>query len=259
MMMDWRHAENALATILVRSDLKDNRQRLNNKNTPDDYQQNFLFRDHSYAPQRTAQGKGTHIPHKNLGRIGVIPEKSQSGAHHGIAEYGQLPRTCYSRHLQIGRKGGMAGDITEQHIGGGIDRHRTNGQSIQSVGQVNGIAGTHYDYDDKGDIPNPDVRMKIFEKGHIELFSVSGLNKQENSHRPGQQNLPEHLLSRREPLGIFFDHFFIIIHKPDQAVADSDEQHRPDVGVGEIRPQQGGNNNRRQDHYAAHRSEEHTS
>ena len=146
----------------------------------------------------------------------------------------------------------MPGHVGEEHVGGGVDGHRPDGQSVQAVCQVDGVAGSDDDQRDKGDEPDPQVGVEFLEEGEVQLCAEAGLEEQEYGHHPGQQDLPEHLLTGRKALGILLHHLLVVIHEADDPVADRDEERRPDILVGQVGPQQGRYDDRRQDHHAAH-------
>ena len=115
------------------------------------------------VPERPPQRERSDVPHEDLGRIRVVPEEAESGSDHGAAQHGQLAGAHHARNLQIGRQGGVSGDVGEEHIGGGIDRHRSDGESVKSVGKVDRVAGADNHQSGKRDEPDPEVRVKVFE------------------------------------------------------------------------------------------------
>ena len=44
-----------------------------------------------HGAQDAAQGQGPHVPHEDLGRVGVEPEETHPGAHQGPQKDGELP------------------------------------------------------------------------------------------------------------------------------------------------------------------------
>src|SRR5882762_3850069 len=55
MMVNRRHLENAFLAQLVGTNLQDHRKRLDNENTADERQQQFLLDHHGYGADRPAQ------------------------------------------------------------------------------------------------------------------------------------------------------------------------------------------------------------
>ena len=99
MVVQRSHAEDTFPSQFIRADLKDDRGRLNHKNAAHDRQHDLLFADQRDNTQRRPEGEGAHITHKHLGRIGVKPQKAQSGGRQRATENGHLPGARYIGHL----------------------------------------------------------------------------------------------------------------------------------------------------------------
>src|SRR5258708_26251670 len=66
MMVDGRHAEDALAAHLERTDLQNDGQRLNDENSAYKEEQNLLLDDYRDDTKRSSERQRTHIPHENF-------------------------------------------------------------------------------------------------------------------------------------------------------------------------------------------------
>src|SRR6266849_3853958 len=77
MVMDGRHAEDALTAQLERAHLQNHRNGFQHKNAANEEQQNLLLDDYSDHAERPAQRERTHISHENFRRMRVVPEKAQ--------------------------------------------------------------------------------------------------------------------------------------------------------------------------------------
>src|SRR5260370_24622215 len=86
-MMNGRHAEDALPAQLVRPDLKDHRNGFDHEDAADKRQQQLLLDDHGHGSDGAAEGERSYVAHKDLRRMRVVPEKTEAGANHGAAKY----------------------------------------------------------------------------------------------------------------------------------------------------------------------------
>ena len=136
------------------------------------------------------------------------------------------------------------------------DHHRRHdGQTVEAVGQVDRVAGA--DDDEIGQRDEADDAQRIgnaLEEGHDQL----GLRRR--SRREGEKErgadadhrLPEILPARRQALRIAIDHLAPVVVPADGAEAQGDDQHHPDVAVGQVAPQQRRDADGDQDQRAAH-------
>src|SRR5579875_574398 len=116
-VMKGRHPKNPLSPQLVRSHLQDHRKRLNHKNAADKRQQEFLLDYHCHRGHRSTQRKRSHVAHKNLGGISVIPEKSKAGPNHGSTENCEFSRLRQMFDIEIRRPYGVPGNIRQDGQG----------------------------------------------------------------------------------------------------------------------------------------------
>src|SRR6266852_6545360 len=75
MVMNGRHAEDALAAQLEGTYLQNHGKRLDHKDPANKEKQNLLLNDDRNHAQRPAQRERTHISHENLGGMRVVPQK----------------------------------------------------------------------------------------------------------------------------------------------------------------------------------------
>ena len=102
MMMKRGHEKDPLAAAhLEIPDLEDDGKGLHHKNTADNDQEKFLFGDDRHHAQGAPQGQGADIAHEDLRRVAVKPEKTETGADNGPAEYRHLT----GRRVQRGSAG----------------------------------------------------------------------------------------------------------------------------------------------------------
>jgi len=77
--------------------------------------------------------------------------------------------------LQISGNLDVAGQVAEDHVEGGGDGHRADGQAVQAVGEVDGVGAPHDDKDRKRDEEEAQLRLELFEKGMVRVVSNAGL------------------------------------------------------------------------------------
>ena len=159
MVVDRRHPEDPLAVgELEPADLEDDGEGLQDEDPAHDGQQDLLFRQDRDGAQRAAQGEGAHVPHEDLGGIGVVPEEPDAGADDRPAEDGQLPGSRHIGDLEVGGDLDVAGEVGEQQVGHETGDRRADGEAVQTVGEVDGVGGAHDDERRQEDIPPAQVR-----------------------------------------------------------------------------------------------------
>ena len=87
-MVDRRHAEDAPPQVSLKGgDLEDHRHRLQHEDAAHDEEHDLLTDHDGDETERGTERERTDVAHEDLGRIGVEPEKAETGADHGTAEY----------------------------------------------------------------------------------------------------------------------------------------------------------------------------
>src|ERR1700687_3699807 len=102
MMVNWGHAENALAPQLERPHLQNHGKRFNYEYSPHEKQQNFLLNDDRNNSQRAASREGTYIAHKDFSRVRVVPQKTKRSPDQRAAKNGKFADARDVLDLQIG-------------------------------------------------------------------------------------------------------------------------------------------------------------
>src|ERR1700731_156662 len=87
MVVDGRHAEDALAAQFERAHLQNHGKCFNNEDTADEKEQDFLLDDHCDGSQRSAQRQGANVAHEDFGGMRVVPEKPERCPDERSAEY----------------------------------------------------------------------------------------------------------------------------------------------------------------------------
>ena len=67
--------------------------------------------------------------------------KPRPGADQRAADDGQLAGALHVVDLQVAGELGVAGQVGDEPEGGGGDHHRHDGEAVEAVGEVDGVAG----------------------------------------------------------------------------------------------------------------------
>ena len=151
-MVDGCHPKNPFSFGLIDRNLDDDRKGLEDEDPSHDGQEDLLFGDDGHRCQGTAEREGSYVPHEYLGRIGIEPQKSQSRSHDGSAEYTQFPTPAGVGDLEVIGELNVPCQIGDKGKCSSCDHDRTNGQAIESIGEVDGIGGSDEDKQDEDDI-----------------------------------------------------------------------------------------------------------
>src|SRR6266478_6125221 len=90
MMMNGRHAEDALAAQFEGAHLQNHGKRFNDEDTADEKEQDFLLDDDRDGAQCSAQRQRANVAHEDFGRMRVVPEKSERCPDERAAKYSEL-------------------------------------------------------------------------------------------------------------------------------------------------------------------------
>ena len=135
------------------------------------------------------------------------------------------------------------------------DKHGWHdGQAVQTIGQVDGVAGADDHKVSQQNVEQPQLRHHVFEERHHQLGGrgVFSCQVKREGHAQRNHRHPEILPTGDQPFSVFAHDFAVVINKTDDPVANQHGQHAPDIGVRRIGPQQNGHHNRGQDHDPAH-------
>ena len=134
------------------------------------------------------------------------------------------------------------------------DHHRHDGEPVEAVGEVHRIAGA--DHDEARDEREGDAERNqhILEERHAE-----GGGERTRRHMHGERGGDERdarLDGKAQPAGEAFmrllRHLEEVVVEADGRVAEGHAEHDPDEGVAQIGPEQGGDEEAREDHQPAH-------
>jgi len=189
-----------------------------------------------------------------LCRIGVEPQEAQTGTDQCAAEHNQFTRARYVRDQQVFRELHVTRQVAEDAKRAAHHHRRHDRQAVEAVGQVHRVAGAddnevgqHHEADTQW---NAGVLEHRDDQGGFHCAWRRGV--QEDRCAQAEHRLPEILPAAWQPLGVFLDHFAVVIDPADGAEQQGHQQHHPDVAVVQVGPQQGADADGRQDQRAAH-------
>src|SRR6266481_521597 len=140
MVMDGRHLENSFLAELVTCNLQNDGEGFDHEDSPDKGQQQLLLDHDSDRADGAAQGEASNIAHKDFRGMGVVPQESDGRAHHGTAENRQFADLRHTLQFEVGGEGSVPADIGQDRQRTGGDHGASDGEAVQSVGEVDGIA-----------------------------------------------------------------------------------------------------------------------
>ncbi len=237
--MQRGHAEDALAGEFEGTDLQHHRDGFHDEDATHDEQHDFLPHDDRDHTQRSTQCQGADITHEDLGRIGVEPEKTETGAADGGAEYGELTGARHIGHAQIFGEIQMACDVGENRQRARHHDSRHNGETVEAIGEVHGVAGADNDEIGQHDEADSAQRQhRTFEKREDQLSLGRYCRGREkiDGHAKTYQRLPEIFFARGQPLGVAVHDLAPVVHPADDTKTERGKQYHPDETVTQIGP-----------------------
>ncbi|MNT12191.1 hypothetical protein D3C72_1471110 [compost metagenome] len=209
----------------------------------------------------------------------VIPEEGQAGTGQRAAEDHQLAGARNVRDEQVARIRGVTRQIGEQAQSRAHHHGWHDGQTIEAVGEIDGVAGADDDaIGQRDEAPHAQRIADGLEERHDQV----GLRRQVHGEarlHPGvdqiphvarvgfrhgdgkrqvkrgddaDQRLPEVFFARAHAFRILVHHLAVVVGPADGAKAQGDDQDRPDEAVRQVGPQQGGNADGDEDQHTAH-------
>src|ERR1700676_57356 len=255
-MVDGCHLENAFLAQLVRTNLQDYRQRLDDENTANERQQQFLFDHHGYGADRAAQRQRADIAHKHFRRMRVVPEKSNGGTDHGSAKNSELSDLRHALQFEVGCKSRVPAEVGEHRECSGRDHSAANGEPVKSVGKIDGVARcdnhkhNKTDKGQEGQRPevgmnrpslNHQVRVELFEEGHQQsggVFSAVLQSDQCDRNQNAGRSLIAQFGARGKTEIAVMNDFKVVIGKTDCAEGHRGKYSDPYKRIAQVRPEQ---------------------
>src|SRR5690606_35307191 len=113
-VMQRRHAEDALSGQLVGKDLDDDGDRLEHEEAANDPKDDLVLGDHRHAAKRASAGEGARVPHEDHRWRGVVPEETESCTDQRATEDRQFSRALDVVDLQVVRIDHIADQIGDE-------------------------------------------------------------------------------------------------------------------------------------------------
>ena len=253
-VVDGRHAEHAFAGEAERGDLNDHRDGFQHEQTADDGEDDFVLGCHGNRAECAAKRQRASVAHENLRRWRIEPQETQPSADQRATNHRQLARAGHVVEQQVIGEIDAADEVGDQREAGRRDHNGNDGQTIEAVGEIDRIAGRHDDeateqHEEPAQINRQTLDEREEQRGGVRLGAQPG-NSDAGDH-PDQGLEGQALLAAKALVAHAFD-FEEVVIKPDGAKTDGDEQHHPDVAIGQVRPQQRGHYRAREDHQPAH-------
>ena len=257
MMVNGRHPENPFAGELEARHLQDDRERLDHENPADDQQKKLLLGANGDHPEHPADRERAGIAHENAGWIGVKPKEPHASPHERHAKHGQLARLRVIGNLQVFGDADMPCRIGDERIGKSCGDRATSRQSIETVGEVHRVGGSHDHQGEEEEGEHAEIlNERAFIEWHKEFFRLDlqrGAQHKKRGHNPRQRKLREQFHPPRQTVGFLLRHFDIVVDESDDTQPKHGEEGEPDKRVIGPRPKQRGRRHGPEDQDAAHR------
>src|SRR5215472_6139518 len=189
----------------------------------------------------------------------VVPKEADTGSDHGATKYGEISDGRHSLQFQVLGQDRVSAQIGQDGQGSGRDYGAADGQAIQAVSQVDGIARTHqhqhHEQYERSKRQKPQVRImpesvngevgpELLEKRDHQMRRVLARGRQQYQHQAHQarsQELQQELHPAREPQVSAVDDLDVVVGKANGSKSRGGKDRQPDIGVRQIGPQQRGN------------------
>lgn len=159
MVMDRCHPEKSFAAGPAEpGDLDDHRDHFDHVDKTDDRDKEGESEHVGDAGDKTAQGQGSGVSHKNLRRIGIVDQKAQQSPDHG--------RTGNN---DTGGGGSGRDDKKDDRR----DRH-AGGQAVHAVRKVGPVDRAHRDEDHHDRVKDPEIQDRARQEGNLQRYPGRG-------------------------------------------------------------------------------------
>src|ERR1700726_2270391 len=254
MMMDRRHLEDALARELEGRNLHDHRNRFQHEQSADHGQHDLVLDGDRDRTEHAAERERAGVAHEDRGRRRVEPEKSEARAEQRAAQHRELAGARDIVDLQIVGEDHVAGEIGDQAKACGCNHDRDDCEPVETVGQIDGIAGADNDESAEDHEEPAEIQHYILEERDRKRRRRRVAAEPDQRVAGGER---DHRFQRQaeaagKAAGGLFRHLQIIVIEADEAEAERHREHDPDIGVERVGPQQGRDHEPRQDHQPAH-------
>src|SRR5229473_8086904 len=161
MVVNGRHAENALTAQLERAYLQNHGNGFQHKYTANEKQQNLLLDDDRNHAQRPAQRERTHVSHEDFRGMRVVPQEAERRPYERAAEHGQLADLRDVLDIEVRRPAVVAADVGQHREGASRDDRASDGETIQPVSQIHGVGRADNHHTNENEKWNKSERPKM--------------------------------------------------------------------------------------------------
>src|SRR5260370_9093732 len=133
MVMNGRHAEDALAAQFERAHLQTPRNGFQYKNAADEKQQNLLLDNDGDHAQRPAQRERAHVSHENFRGMRVVPQEAEGRADESATEHRQFTDLGDVLNVEVGRPTVIAADVSQHREAACGENGTANGRTAQPI------------------------------------------------------------------------------------------------------------------------------
>src|SRR5829696_2182702 len=218
-VVDRGHLEHPSSRQLEDEDLNDDGEGFDDEQTAYDGQEELRLGEHGRRREDTSYRERTCIPHKDVRRVGVVPEEPDDRPNHCAADHGDVVLALEESDSRV----------SEQGYGRG-----PRGEPVEAIRQVGcvGRAGDHQqqehaeERDPQYSRPQHQAAVEVgHEHGLGDTYVAHGEHVRQN-HREGQQ---KELVAGAQPLRTLSGDLLPVVVEAD-AGHDGDEQERRERG-----------------------------
>ena len=236
MMMDWAHAEHALARRLERDDLDDDGERFADKDEADDDEQELRMRQDADGRERAAEREAARVAHEDFRGVRIEAQEAEAGRGNRDAE---------QREVGMARQHGDDGERTARN------RHFAGREAVEAVREVHGIRRADEHEEHERIIEPAEIDVDICPRNPDARIDAEHLRA--DVHRDdGDEDLARELLPRLKAEVAFLDDLDVVVEEAEHEMAEHDEEREENLR----RPRRGHERRERDaadDHDAAHR------
>ena len=157
-MMERRHREDAFAGQLETEHLQDDRDRFDHEDAADHHEQQLLFATNRDDADHAADGQRAGVAHEDFRGMAIEPEKAESRADQRRANDRQLAGEGIKWDLEILRDAKISGGVGEQRVGERDRDRAADGETIEAVGEIDGVGRADDDEGEKDEREQAHVR-----------------------------------------------------------------------------------------------------
>ncbi|QTK78004.1 hypothetical protein AT6N2_C0032 [Agrobacterium tumefaciens] len=260
MVMDRRHQEDAPAGALEPEHLDDDRQGFHDKETTDDDHDDLMLGGDGDGADQAAKRQRPRITHEDGGGRRIEPQKAETRADDGADDDGELTRAGHKIDLQVIGENRITSEIGNHAERRGGNHHGDDGQTIETIRQVHGIARADDDESTEEHEEITEIDHEFLEEGKgdgaaertaMRSGGERHLHHEEHGNRRDQEFDAQTRLAGKTLVALFRD-LEIIVVEADGAETERHHQNGDDIDIRQVAPQKRAAEDTGKDHQAAH-------